>query len=89
MKINVAEKYLANITNKHFLESIDSISEFTEKEKLMWTFTLWLLKDNYPKEIYDTEEDALYLSGYYKVFMKAGWAETFSLEEWESYLLSR
>ncbi len=89
MKINVGEKYAANVSKKHFLESIESISEFSEKEKLMWTFTLWLLKDNYPKEIFDTVEDNDYLSRHLSIFLRAGWDETFTLKEWEDYLLSK
>ena len=89
MKINVAEKYENNIMKKFGSKSFESSSELSEKEKLMWTFTLWLLKDTYPKRVFDTEEDRAFLTNYLAVFMSDDWGITFTLEDWENYLLSK
>ena len=89
MKINVGEKYESNIIKKFGNNSFESSSEFSEKEKLMWTFTLWLLKDRWPKKVFDTEEDCVFLTNYLAVFMTEDWGASFTLEEWENYLSSK
>lgn len=89
MKINVAEKYENNIMKKFGSKSFRSTGEFSPKEELMWSFTLWLLKDKWPKRIFDTEEDRAFLTNYLAVFMSDDWGLAFTLEDWEKYLLSK
>ncbi len=89
MKINVAEKYENNIMKKFGNKSFESSSELSEKEKLMWTFTLWLLKDTYPKRVFDTESDRAFLSTHLSLFFLEDYGLTFTLEDWENYLLSK
>ncbi len=89
MKIDVGEKYENNIVKKFHHHSFMSSNELSDKEKVMWTFTLWLLKDNWPKEVFDTEEDRPYLSRYLSRFLKISWNATFTLDEWIDYLSSK
>ncbi len=89
MKINVAEKYENNIMKKFGNKSFRSTGEFSPKEELMWTFTLWLLKDKWPKRVFDTEEDHAFLTNYLAIFMSEDWGLTFTLGDWENYLLSK
>ncbi len=81
MKINVGEKYESNIIKKFGNSSFESSAELSEKKKPMWTFTLWLLKDKWPKKIFDTDEDGASLTNYLAVFMANGRGVTFTLEE--------
>lgn len=89
MKINVADKYYNNISKKYRTESFKSSSKLSDKEKLMWTFTLWLIKDYYPKEIWDTVEDGEFLARHLAHFLVGDWGETFTLKEWDDYLSSK
>ncbi len=72
MKIDVGEKYENNIVKKYHHKSFESSNELSDKEKVMWTFTLWLLKDNWPKEVFDAEKDRPYLSDYLSTFFDHG-----------------
>ena len=89
MKINIAEKYRNNITKKFGNESFEFAKTLSEKEKAMWTMTLWLLKDNYPQEIFDTEEEKEYLEGYHRIFVFGASEPKFTFEEWIDYLVSK
>lgn len=89
MKIDVGKKYEDNIVKRFNHKSFESSNELSDKEKVMWTFTLWLLKDNWPKEVFDTEEDWSYLSDYLSLFLTMDWNATFTLDEWADYLSSK
>ncbi len=89
MKINVAEKYRNNIVKEFGNESFESSDSLTDKEKAMWIMTLWLLKDNYPQEIFDTEQEKEYLKGYLDIFVKGTSKIEFTFNEWIDYLVSK
>ncbi len=89
MKINIAEKYENNIVKKFHHNSFKSSTELSDKEKVMWTFTLWLLKDNWPKVVFDTKADRFYLSSYLSTFLTMDWSTKFTLDEWANYLSSK
>lgn len=89
MKINIAEKYRNNITKEFGNESFESAKSLSDKEKSMWIMTLWLLKDNYPQEIFDTEREKEYLKGYLDIFMQGASKVKFTYEEWIDYLASK
>ncbi len=89
MKIDVDKKYEDNIVKRFNHKSFESSNELSDKEKVMWTFTLWLLKDNWPNVVFDTKTDRLYLSRHLSRFLKIGWNATFTLDEWIDYLSSK
>ncbi len=89
MKIDIAEKYRNNITKEFGNESFESSKSLSEKEKAMWIMTLWLLKDNYPQETFDTEQEKEYLKGYLDIFVKGMSKVQFTFEEWVDFLASK
>ena len=89
MIINLAEKYDNNITKQYGHRSFASSNLLTAQEKAMWRLVLWILKDNYPKTVFDTEADAKYLNEYMKLFFAATKDDPFTLEEWSRFLVSR
>lgn len=89
MKINVADIYENNIIKKFGNKSFRSTGEFSPKEELMWSFTLRLLKDTYPKKVFDTETDRAFLSAHLSLFFLEDHGLIFTLEDWENYLLSK
>ncbi len=50
-KINVGEKCENNIFKMFGNDSFESSSEFSKKEKPMWTFALYLLKERMDEEV--------------------------------------
>ncbi len=89
MKINLEEKYENNITKKYGHESFEKDGSLSRKEKAMWTIVFWILKDNYPNAVFDTEQDREYLEGCLKIFLRGEEGVDFSYEDWMNYLLSR
>lgn len=63
-KINLGEKCENNILKKFGNGSFESSSDLSKKEKLMWTFALYLLKDRWMKKIFDLEDDRAFLINY-------------------------
>ncbi len=89
MKINLAEKFKENIEQKFGDKSFDEMSSLSEKENAMWRLAFWLLKDNYPQEVFDTETEKEYLEDYLDLFFSAIKEKPFTLKEWEDYLASK
>ena len=89
MKINLDEKFKNNIVKKYGNESFENDDSLSEKEKEMWTIVLWMLKDNYPNVIFDTESDRGYLEGCVNIFVSGECLTKFTYEEWVDYLSSK
>ena len=89
MKINLDEKFKNNIVKKYGNESFENDDSLSEKEKEMWTIVLWMLKDNYPNVIFDTESDRDYLEGCVNIFVSGECLTKFTYEEWVDYLSSK
>ena len=86
MKINLEEKYENNIVKRFPEKRLKDIHDLSAKEISMWRLVLWLIKDNYPNKIIDTDADSRYLASYMESFFKACKDELFTIEEWIDYL---
>ncbi len=89
MKINLAEKFKENIEKKFGDKSFDEMDTLSAKENAMWRLVFWLLKDNYPQEVFDTEAQKEYLEDYLDLFFSAIKEKPFTLKEWEDFLVSK
>lgn len=92
MKINISEIYKKNILDKYDCDNEDEYdAKYTTKQQDMWEMTLQLLKDNYPKEIYDDNNpsDMEYLKDYHAICMTDEDFTHFTLSEWFSYMKSQ
>lgn len=88
MKINISKIYTKIVLNNYNYKNKEEFEkDFTSKQKNMWSFTLGLLKDNYPQKIYDDVCDNEYLSGYLNIHL-ANNSTPFTLQEWFEYLKS-
>jgi len=90
MKINIREIYKDNILYKYDETNREAFKkDFSPKEQEMWGFTLDLIKDGYPKQIYDSTTDNEYLNGYLELYLCEDDVVTFTISEWFNYLKSK
>lgn len=89
MTIDIAKIYEANILGKYDETNRQKFeTDFSPKEREMWNFTLYLLKDAFPKTIYNEAEDTQFLKGYLDLYL-FGVSDSFTLSEWFAFLSSR
>ena len=89
MKINIKQKYIANVDNKFNGENRDLYNkEYTSKQRSMWFFTLMLLKKDPERIIYDSENemDLSWLELSMNVLSHMPDVEKFTIEEWFNFL---
>ncbi len=89
MKINLANKFDNNITRKYGRSHVFDSSDLTSKEKSMWRLALWLLKDNYPKEVFDRDKDSKFIAECMDIFFSVNGGERFTFDEWWDYIASK
>ena len=92
MKINILEIYKKNMSDKYDADNrAEYDTKYTPKQQSMWEMTIELLKDNYPKEVYDEDNasDMNYLKRYHNVCTLDPDFTYFTLSEWFSYMKSQ
>ncbi len=89
MKINLNEKYQNNLENKYKDFTFDCLADMPKKEVDMWQFTYYILKDNYPKVVFDTVSQRDYLEGCLEIYLCMKGITPFTYEEWVAYMASK
>ena len=92
MKINLSKIYMKDVGINYDCDNRDEYeAKYTKRQRDMWTMTLWLLKDNYPKDTYDDKnpKDMEYLRGYHRIFVSDDQFTHFTLSDWFYYMWSQ
>ena len=92
MNINIREIYMKNVGTKYDCDNRDEYeAKYTPTQRSMWLMTAQILKDNYPKEIYDNDNpsDMEYLREYHQLCMLDDDFTHFTLSDWFYYMWSQ